>query len=95
VVLADRSRRQRAPIVIAAEAMTAAPDFGNLEPMLDATQRELPAAGIDDNPTGRRRRRRPSGRRPRTSSLAGALPKHRAGRAQRIRDPARLGDPRT
>jgi hypothetical protein len=31
--------------------MTAAPDFGHLEPMLDATQRELEAAGIDDNPT--------------------------------------------
>jgi transposase len=38
-------------IVIAAEVMTAAPDFGHLEPMLDATQRELEAAGIDDNPT--------------------------------------------
>jgi transposase len=38
-------------IVIAAEVMTAAPDFGHLEPMLDATQRELQAAGIDDTPT--------------------------------------------
>jgi transposase len=38
-------------IVVAAEVMTAAPDFGHLEPMLDATQRELAAAGIDDNPT--------------------------------------------
>jgi transposase len=38
-------------IVIAAEVMTAAPDFGNLEPMLDATQRELQAAGVDDHPT--------------------------------------------
>jgi hypothetical protein len=33
-------------IVIAAEAMTAAPDFGHLEPMLDAAQRELHAAGV-------------------------------------------------
>src|SRR4051794_10735226 len=38
-------------IVIAAEVTTAAPDFGNLEPMLDATQRELRAAGIDEQPT--------------------------------------------
>ena len=38
-------------IVIAAEVMTAAPDFGHLEPMLDATQRQLQAADIDDNPT--------------------------------------------
>src|SRR5918997_34321 len=32
-------------VVIAAEVMTAAPDFGHLEPMLDAAQRELHAAG--------------------------------------------------
>ena len=38
-------------IVIAAEVTTAAPDFGNLEPMLDATQRELDAAGISETPT--------------------------------------------
>src|SRR3954454_15127481 len=37
-------------IVIAAEVMTAAPDFGHLEPMLDAAQRELTAAGIDERP---------------------------------------------
>jgi hypothetical protein len=37
-------------IVIAAEVMTAAPDFGHLEPMLDATHRELHAAGVTDNP---------------------------------------------
>src|SRR4051794_29358824 len=37
-------------IVIAAEVMTAAPDFGLLEPMLDAARRELDAAGIDDVP---------------------------------------------
>jgi hypothetical protein len=37
-------------IVITAEVMTAAPDFGNLEPMLDATQRDLQAAGIDERP---------------------------------------------
>jgi transposase len=37
-------------IVIAAEVMTAAPDFGHLEPMLDAAQRELHAAGVSDRP---------------------------------------------
>jgi transposase len=37
-------------IVIAAEVMTAAPDFGLLEPMLDAARRELDAVGIDDVP---------------------------------------------
>jgi transposase len=37
-------------IVIAAEVMTAAPDFGHLEPMLDAAQRELKAAGVADEP---------------------------------------------
>jgi transposase len=37
-------------IVIAAEVMTVAPDFGNLEPMLDAAQRELHAAGITEVP---------------------------------------------
>ena len=37
-------------IVIAAEVMTVAPDFGHLEPMLEAAQRELHAAGITDVP---------------------------------------------
>jgi hypothetical protein len=37
-------------IVIAAEVMTAAPDFGHLEPMFDAAQHELRAAGITDTP---------------------------------------------
>jgi transposase len=37
-------------IVIAAEVMTVAPDFGHLEPMLDAAQRELDAAGITEVP---------------------------------------------
>jgi transposase len=37
-------------IVIAAEVMTAAPDFGHLEPMVDAVQRELQAAGVTDVP---------------------------------------------
>jgi transposase len=37
-------------IVIAAEVMTVAPDFGHLEPMLNAAQRELEAAGVDDTP---------------------------------------------
>jgi hypothetical protein len=30
--------------------MTAPPDFGHLEPMLDAAQRELRAAGVGDRP---------------------------------------------
>src|ERR671930_591841 len=38
------------PVVIAAEEMTAAPDFGHLEPMLDSAQRELTAAGVTDTP---------------------------------------------
>src|ERR687884_1258570 len=37
-------------IILAAEVMTAAPDFGHLEPMLDAAQRELRAAGVADTP---------------------------------------------
>jgi transposase len=37
-------------IVIAAEVMTTAPDFGNLEPMLDAAHRELHAVGVTDVP---------------------------------------------
>jgi transposase len=37
-------------VVIAAEVMTAAPDFGHLEPMLDAAQRELHAAGVTETP---------------------------------------------
>src|SRR3954464_15941476 len=37
-------------IVLAAEIMVAAPDFGHLEPMLDATQRELAAAGVSETP---------------------------------------------
>jgi transposase len=37
-------------VVIAAEVMTAAPDFGHLEPMLDAAERELHAAGVTDRP---------------------------------------------
>src|SRR3954447_12360252 len=37
-------------IVIAAEVMTVAPDFGHLEPMLDAAQRELDAAGVTEVP---------------------------------------------
>ena len=37
-------------IVIAAEVMTVAPDFGHLEPMLDAAQRELAAVGVADVP---------------------------------------------
>src|ERR671918_566637 len=37
-------------VVIAAEVMTSAPDFGHLEPMLNAAQRELRAAGVSDTP---------------------------------------------
>ena len=37
-------------IVIAAEVMTAAPDFGHLEPMLAAARRELDAIDVDDVP---------------------------------------------
>ena len=37
-------------IVIAAEVMTVAPDFGHLEPMLDAAQRESHAAGVTELP---------------------------------------------
>src|SRR5829696_8120603 len=37
-------------VVLAAEIETVGADFGHLEPMLDATQRELAAAGIDETP---------------------------------------------
>jgi transposase len=37
-------------LVVAAEVMTAAPDFGHLEPMLDAAQRELEIAGVTERP---------------------------------------------
>src|SRR4051794_34619289 len=37
-------------IVIAAEVMTAAADFGHLEPMLAAAERELDAAGVAERP---------------------------------------------
>src|SRR5437763_14027348 len=37
-------------IVIAAEVMTAAADFGHLEPMLHAAERELEAAGVTEPP---------------------------------------------
>jgi transposase len=37
-------------VVLAAEVMNAAPDFGHLEPMLDAAQRELRAAGVSETP---------------------------------------------
>ena len=36
-------------VVLAAEIETVGADFGHLEPMLDATQRELAAAGIDES----------------------------------------------
>src|SRR5215218_9789426 len=37
-------------LVIAAEVISVAPDFGQLEPMLDAAQRELHAAGVTETP---------------------------------------------
>jgi transposase len=37
-------------VVLAAEVMTAGGDFGHLEPMLDATRRELEAIGVDETP---------------------------------------------
>ena len=37
-------------IVLAAEVQTVGADFGHLEPMLDAAQRELAAAGVDETP---------------------------------------------
>src|SRR3954470_14051526 len=37
-------------VVLAAEIETVGADFGHLEPMLEATQRELRAAGIDESP---------------------------------------------
>src|SRR4051794_7445036 len=37
-------------VVLAAELGTVSGDFGNLEPMLDAAQRELEAAGVTDRP---------------------------------------------
>jgi hypothetical protein len=37
-------------IVVAAEVMTAAPDFGHLEPMLNAAQRKLEIAGVTERP---------------------------------------------
>ena len=37
-------------VVLAAEIETVGADFGHLEPMLDVTQRELEAAGIDELP---------------------------------------------
>jgi transposase len=37
-------------IVLAAELNTDSPDFGHLEPMVSATERELAAAGVDDAP---------------------------------------------
>ena len=37
-------------VILAAEIETIGGDFGHLEPMLDATQRELAAAGVDEQP---------------------------------------------
>jgi hypothetical protein len=38
-------------VVLAAEVMTAGGDFGHLEPMLDATRRELKAIGAEETPS--------------------------------------------
>ena len=37
-------------VILAAEVATVGADFGHLEPMLDAAQRELEAAGVTDTP---------------------------------------------
>ena len=37
-------------LILAAEVMTASPDFGHLEPMVAATRRELTAAGVEQPP---------------------------------------------
>jgi hypothetical protein len=37
-------------VILAAEIETVGADFGHLEPMLDAAQRELHTAGVDDTP---------------------------------------------
>jgi hypothetical protein len=37
-------------LIVAAEVMTASPDFGNLGPMVAAARRELTAAGVTDTP---------------------------------------------
>ena len=37
-------------LILAAEVMTASPDFGHLGPMVDATRRELTAAGVTTKP---------------------------------------------
>jgi transposase len=37
-------------LIVAADVMTASPDFGHLEPMLTAAQTELAAAGVTDTP---------------------------------------------
>jgi hypothetical protein len=37
-------------LILAAEVMTASPDFGHVGPMLTATQTELAAAGVTDQP---------------------------------------------
>ena len=37
-------------LILAVEVMTASPDFGHLEPMLDAAQAELAGAGVSESP---------------------------------------------
>jgi Transposase DDE domain len=37
-------------IIVAAEVMCRSGDFGNLEPMVEATERELEAAGVTEKP---------------------------------------------
>jgi len=37
-------------LIVAAEVMTASPDFGHLEPMMNAARAELAAAGVNDLP---------------------------------------------
>jgi hypothetical protein len=46
---AQAARNERR-LIVAAKVMTASPDFGHLGPMVDATRRELAAAGVASKP---------------------------------------------
>ena len=71
-------------VVLAAEIETVGADFGHLEPMLDATQRELAAAGVDEAPGRAAGRRRLLARR---ADATDRRPRHRGP------DPARHQPP--
>jgi hypothetical protein len=40
-------------IVLAAEVTASSPDFGHLQPMVEATSQELEAIGVTETPRGR------------------------------------------